>query len=386
MNGMDVAVFGGGPAGLAAALALQQGGCRVALYDAQRPPIDKACGEGLMPEAVWLLRRLGVALDERDGARLTGIYFHDAHTSAFAAFGNGKGLAVRRTRLQGRMAARAAKMGIALHWGANVQALAGGGFTSAGAPIHADFFVIADGLCSTLAAASGFRERNCYSTRYASRQQFQCAPWSNRVEVHWRHGEQLYITPLNNHEIGVTLITGTQGRRLHEALPDFPAVANRLGGAAPASGMRGAVTRTRSLRKVVRGNLAVLGDASGSVDAVTGDGLMSAFRQAHALADAIAAGDLKRYAVAHAEMAKAPRRMARLLLLLDRYPWLERSFTATMATRPKSFAAMLRVHLAEQSWPAFAWRESAAIWNGRRDTDNGPWLPYAEKAHRERGL
>jgi flavin-dependent dehydrogenase len=131
----------------------------------------------------------------------------------------------------------------------------------------------------------------------------------------------------------------------------------------------------------------VLGDASGSVDAVTGEGLLSAFRQAHALADAIAAGDLNRYDVAHAEMAKAPRRMARLLLLLDRYPWMERSFVATMATRPESFAAMLRVHLGEQSWPGFAWREAAAMLSRKRDTDDSaPWLPYAEKAHRERGL
>src|ERR1700755_2340050 len=121
MNIMDVAVLGGGPAGLAAALALQQRGCRVALYDGQRPPIDKACGEGLMPEAVRLLRGLGGALDERDGAVLAGIQFHDAHTSAFAAFRSGRasqgpGLSVRRTRLQDRMAARAAEMGVDLHW------------------------------------------------------------------------------------------------------------------------------------------------------------------------------------------------------------------------------------------------------------------------------
>jgi hypothetical protein len=58
-----------------------------------------------------------------------------------------------------------------------------------------------------------------------------------------------------------------------------------------------------------------------------------------------------------------------------------------MATRPESFAAMLRVHLAEQSWPGFAWREVAAMLSRRRDTvDSAPWLPYAEKAHRERGL
>jgi flavin-dependent dehydrogenase len=411
-NGMDVAVFGGGPAGLAAALALRQRGFRVALYDAQHPPIDKACGEGLMPEAVRLLRGFGVALDERDGAHFMGISFHDAHDSAYATFSGDRGLGMRRTHLQEEMARRAAEMGVALHWGAVVQALAGDGFASAGTRIPAEFFVIADGLRSTLAPASGFRERNCYSTRYASRQHFQCAPWSETVEVHWRDGEQLYITPLGDHEVGAALLTSRRGRRLCDALPDFPEVANRLAGALRTSSMRGAVTRTRSLREVIRGNVAVLGDASGSVDAVTGEGLLSAFRQANALADAIAAGEPKRYAGAHAQIAKAPRRMARLLLLLDRYPGLERRFVRAMATRPQSFAALLGVHVGEQTWPSFAWMQAAALLTGGRKTegrtgrdtvpdvrldigldvkldvklDKGPWLPYATKAHRERGL
>src|ERR1700754_2558596 len=84
MKRMDVAVWGGGPAGLAAALALRQRGCRVALYDGQRPPIDKACGEGLMPEAVRRLHGLGVALGSDDGASMTGISFHDGYGSASA--------------------------------------------------------------------------------------------------------------------------------------------------------------------------------------------------------------------------------------------------------------------------------------------------------------
>lgn len=397
MSGMDVAVLGGGPAGLAAALALRQRGCRVALYDAQRPPIDKACGEGLLPEAVRLLGALGLELDERDGAAFAGISFHDAHAHAFAAFSRGSGLAVRRTRLQARMALRAAEVGVDLHWGTVVRAMGGGGFASGGAAIGAGFFVIADGLCSTMAAANGFRERNCYSTRYASRQQFRCAPWSDRVEVHWGRREQLYITPLGDDEVGVALLTSRRDRRLCDALPDFPAAANRLAGAARTSSMRGAVTRTRGLREVIRGNVAVLGDASGSVDAVTGEGLLSALRQAGALADAIAAGEPKRYAAAHQQISKGPQRMARLLLLLDRFPRLERQFVATMATRPESFAALLRVHVAEQSWPSFAWNEVAALLSGRHDTkrdrkcntsprDTSPWPPYAVEAHRERGL
>jgi flavin-dependent dehydrogenase len=397
---MDVAILGGGPAGLAAALALRQRGCSVALYDGQSPPIDKACGEGLMPEAVRLLQALGVVLDHRDGAPFTGISFHDAGhgaghdagASASAPFDNGNGLGVRRTRLQARMAMQAAEVGIELHWGATVRTHAGGGFASAGSVIHADFFVIADGLCSTLSAACGFRQRNCHSTRYASRQQFECSPWSPRVEVHWRHREQLYITPLGENEVGVTLLTSVRGRRLSDALNDFPEVASRLAGATPTSTMRGAITRTRSLYEVIRGNVAVLGDASGSVDAVTGEGLLAALRQATALADAIAAGEPQRYAVEHRKMATAPRRMARLLLLLDRYLWMQRRFVATLAARPEIFAALLRVHLANWSWLSLARSGAAALLTGRRGTEHdiqraiASWPPHAAEAHRERGV
>jgi hypothetical protein len=84
--------------------------------------------------------------------------------------------------------------------------------------------------------------------------------------------------------------------------------------------------------------------------------------------------------------------MARLLLLLDRYPWLERMFVARMAERPESFAALLRVHLREQSWPGFAGSELAAFLRGRRDAtrNNGgdifSRLRYPAESYRERGL
>ena len=46
----DVFVIGGGPAGLAAAIAARERGCRVLVADGAEPPIDKACGEGLLPD------------------------------------------------------------------------------------------------------------------------------------------------------------------------------------------------------------------------------------------------------------------------------------------------------------------------------------------------
>jgi len=58
----DVVIVGAGPAGSSAALAVlaQRPQARVALVDAAAFPRDKACGDGLAPQAVTLLSMLGV--------------------------------------------------------------------------------------------------------------------------------------------------------------------------------------------------------------------------------------------------------------------------------------------------------------------------------------
>ncbi len=55
----DVFVVGGGPAGLAAAIAARQKGLQVILADGAEPPIDKPCGEGLLPESLAALQDWG---------------------------------------------------------------------------------------------------------------------------------------------------------------------------------------------------------------------------------------------------------------------------------------------------------------------------------------
>ena len=47
----DVAVIGGGPAGLATAIGARLAGLSVIVLDRRQPPVEKACGEGLMPDA-----------------------------------------------------------------------------------------------------------------------------------------------------------------------------------------------------------------------------------------------------------------------------------------------------------------------------------------------
>ncbi len=55
----DVLVVGGGPAGMACAIAAAGHGLHVEVVDAMKPPIDKACGEGLMPDSLEALAAVG---------------------------------------------------------------------------------------------------------------------------------------------------------------------------------------------------------------------------------------------------------------------------------------------------------------------------------------
>jgi flavin-dependent dehydrogenase len=106
---------------------------------------------------------------------------------------------------------------------------------------------------------------------------------------------------------------------------------------------------TSRFDSVVRGNVALIGDASGTVDATTGEGLAIGFRQALLLRDSIAEGGLQRYQSQHADILRLPQRMARMMLLMDRHPLLRRRVLRGFARRPDLFAAMLSVHLSEES-------------------------------------
>ncbi len=103
----DLFVVGGGPAGLAAALAARKRGLQVIVADRAQPPIDKACGEGLMPDGVAALREFGVELTAGDGVPFRGIRFLDGELQAEACFPNSEcGFGIRRTRLHENPCAR----------------------------------------------------------------------------------------------------------------------------------------------------------------------------------------------------------------------------------------------------------------------------------------
>lgn len=137
------------------------------------------------------------------------------------------------------------------------------------------------------------------------------------MELHWGSNCQIVVTPVRPDELCLAVTSRSPRIRLREALFEFPEITRRLKGASPITRDLGAVTALRVLRRVCRNRVALVGDASGSVDSLTGEGLGLAFRQAEALAEAIACGDLTRYQVAHRRINRVPEIMSRLLLALE---------------------------------------------------------------------
>src|SRR5207245_1370217 len=122
-EGTGVLVIGGGPAGLAAAIAAREKGFEVIVADGAKPPIDKACGEGLMPNTLAALGELGIAIEPRDGRFFRGIRFIDDMTSLEVSLPGMAGLGVRRTVLHQKLVARAEECGVALLWNTPVSGL-----------------------------------------------------------------------------------------------------------------------------------------------------------------------------------------------------------------------------------------------------------------------
>src|SRR5207237_7786225 len=157
------------------------------------------------------------------------------------------------------------------------------------------------------------------------------------------------VTPVARAQICVALISRDLALRLDVALQQLLHLSERLRGAEHGSIERGAMTVTRKLERVCSRRVALLGDASGGVDAITGEGLCLAFRQAKLLADCLSDGDLWRYQAEHRALSRHPAMMAELMLLLERHEVLRQRAMRAFRNRPSLFARMLAVHVGAAS-------------------------------------
>lgn len=357
----DVAIVGGGPAGLAAALEARRVGCSVVVLERQEGAIDKACGEGLMPSGLAALERLGVRA--QIPADACAPFEAIRYVQEDGRFVEGRlpapgGLGIRRLALAQAMADRARDVGVDLFVGSAVRshAIDADGVTlqTDGRELRAQLLVAADGLHSPLRKAERLEVPHQGPLRFGLRQHFAVAPWGPRVEVHFADGVEAYVTPAGARRIGVAflwedgVLPGKVG--FAELLARFPALARQLHGAAADSEPRGAGPLRHDVPRRVKDRFVLLGDAAGYVDAITGEGLSLAFAGAAALGAvlpaALAAGasaaSLQPYERAVGLAFDGYSRLASQLLWVARRPWLRRVVLNRLINHPAWFERALQ--------------------------------------------
>lgn len=349
--------------GLALGMLAVRRGLSILVLERQRYPVDKACGEGVMPAGVRILEELGVRakLTPEDASPFLGIrYLQEDGTVADGRFPrNQVGLAIRRVALSRAMAERARELGVRVEEGVAARAHE---VRSDGVTVLCDagerrgsVLVLADGLNSTLRGPTLPAVPAAGGRRYGVRRHYLCEAWSDRVEVYFAAGAEAYVSAAGRGRVGVTFLwtkTATDKEASFETLlARFPRLAERLAGAAFDSTARGAGPLLREVdAPPVAARRILLGDAAGYVDAITGEGLTLGLRTAAVLAECLpaavhtggAASALAPYVRAHRREFRSYAALTRSLLWIAERPWVRRAVIRTLARAPWALTQLLR--------------------------------------------
>jgi flavin-dependent dehydrogenase len=365
----DLLVIGGGPAGLATAIRGRLAGLDTLVIDGAHPPIDRPCGEGLMPDGVQRLRQLGVEIPSDVRAVFRGIRYLDGGMVATGDFDGDHGYGLRRVELHRALSRRAEELGVRLGWGVRALALRPDGVECDTGVMRARWMVAADGRSSRMRSWAGLDGRLPRLKRFGVRRHFELEPWSEYVEVHWSDDAEAYVTPVGPRTVGVAMLWSGGAASFDSLLQAFPALAHRLEGSREVSRARGAGPFGHRARAVVRDNLALVGDASCCLDPITGEGVAVAFHQAFAVVSAIERGDLGLYAGAHRRILRAPLLLARLLLLAEQRPWLRRRVVRALTANTSLFGDLLSLRVGGELPPVLG--RAGILWLALRLARHG---------------
>ncbi|MCB5909266.1 NAD(P)/FAD-dependent oxidoreductase [Streptomyces pinistramenti] len=331
---IDLLVAGGGPAGLATAIHAARAGLEVVVAEPRTGPVDKACGEGLMPGAVRALAGLGVAVG---GQPFRGIRYVGPRHQAEARFRTQPGRGVRRTDLHAALSLRAAELGVPV-LPLRVDSVRQDDASVTAAGLTARYLAAADGLHSPIRRSLHLGEPPGphVPARYGLRRHFAVPPWTDCVEVYWSAGAEAYVTPIGPNLIGVAILTCDRAP-FDAQLTRFPRLAGRLPPAVTAT--RGAGPLRQRVRARVSGRALLVGDAAGYIDALTGEGIAMALGAAEQLVRCVRAGRPQEYESAWRRVSRRYRLLTGSLLWLRGHPALAARIVPAAARFPSVFTA-----------------------------------------------
>jgi 2-polyprenyl-6-methoxyphenol hydroxylase-like FAD-dependent oxidoreductase len=315
-----------------------------------------------MPSGLDALERLGALqhLDRADSAPFDSItYVQESGTRAVGKLPAPGGLGVRRLALAAALKKRALEVGVTIHEQTGIRSHQrvedGVTLTADVGTFHAGVLIAADGLHSPSREREGLEGPKATLRRFGLRRHVQLEPWSRSVEVHFAPGVEAYLTPAGTRRVGVAFLweDGAIDGALDfdSLLARFPVIKAKLKGAAFDSTPRGAGPLLQHVKRRVAPRFALVGDAAGYVDAITGEGLTQAFAGAEALSAVLPEvlkqhGAIEAFAPYEAAAHQAFTRYARLastLVWTARHPALRKFVVGTLARSPWLFERVLAV-------------------------------------------
>jgi len=328
---IDLVVVGGGPAGLATAILGAKAGLEVVVVERRSGPIDKACGEGLMPHTLRQLERLGV---HPHGKPFRGISYQDGDRHVDAPFRRGAGRGVRRTVLHSALLDAAAGAGVRVCHD-EVGEISQDATSVRAGQWRARYLAAADGLHSPIRRSLGLDRPSPGARRWGIRRHVQTAPWSDFVEVHWAPSAEAYVTPIADDCVGVAVLKSRRGG-FDSHLAEFPALRDRIEGRPHEADRAAGPLRQRASSRAA-GRVLLVGDAAGYVDALTGEGLGLAFGAAELLVKAVIAGRPDTYDRQWRQMTRRYRMLTAALLQASAFPPVRARIVPAATAMPTVF-------------------------------------------------
>ncbi len=378
----DVLISGGGVAGSTLAILLGRRGMQVELFERCHFPKEKPCGEGLMPAGVAVLNRLGVG-EAVGGVPFYGVRYHCGDRVIEGRFPKTVGIPVsgcgqRRKHLDEVLFRAAANApGVIAHTGTHVDGPLSEngrvvGIFVDGQPRRAALVVGADGVHSQLRYKMGLNVP-VRRKRFGIRAHFRLAkghPQAPCVDVFLGHGHELYVTPLPGGEVLVAVLADAQQlvesveRSFRRWLLAEPELAKRLEGADQITPVLATSPLAAQTRSGVAPGFALLGDAAGFLDPITGGGMTQALMTAELLnryvPDRVSEDDswLWKFERARRALLFDYRILTRMVLSLADHPRLGQRLLWIMDALPSFFSHVIGVSGGVRRLVAFPWSRS----------------------------
>lgn len=390
---VDVVISGGGPAGLCAGILLARRGLRTVVYERRTYPVDKVCGQGIMPTGVSNLRQIGIDayLNPDEIIPFKGITYHASSGDRAAVdFAEGHGWGIKRTALSTALRDCAQDTaGLSLR---TSTLITGFGYvsnrvvvtTSHKERISTTLLVGADGLNSKIRKWSGLDGQTGHFRRWGTRQHYEMTPWNDHVEVFWHDGIEAYVTPSGDNLVEIAFLwdqnrnPGLRGGRLMSEgfLDRFPSLKRRIRPRSRIDDMRtvGPLHR-RSLSPVARG-VVLLGDAAGYLDAITGEGISLATSQALMLDQIVgpslgprrinylSAQELEPYHLGYRRLVRPYHIFTNLALFLSGHTCLAERTIRTLNRHPDVFQSLLSANMGLSPGASRLLRATATLLSG----------------------